>query len=41
MDVSEELVRDNRVLTLANNGMDNYGASNDSYTDITVDSIVH
>ena len=44
MDVLEELVRDNRVevnLTLANNGMDNYGASNDSYTDITVDSIVH
>ena len=39
----EELVRDNRVevnFTLATNGMDN-GASNDSHTDITVDSIVH
>ena len=37
-----ELVRDNRVevnFTLAMNGMDN-GASNDSHTDITVDSIV-
>ena len=43
VDVLEELVRDNRVdlnFTLATNGMDN-GASNDSHTDITVDSIVH
>ena len=43
VDVLEELVRDNRVevnFTLATNGMDN-GASNDSQTDIAVDSIVH
>ena len=43
VDVFDELVRDNRVevnFTLAANGMDN-GASNDSHTDITVDSIVH
>ena len=39
----QELVRDNRVkvnFTLATNGMDN-GASNDSHTDIIVDSILH
>ena len=45
VDVLEESVRANRVEvnfrpTLATNGMDN-GASNDSHTDITVDSIVH
>ena len=43
VDVLEELVRDNRVdlnFTLATNGMDK-GASNNSHTDITVDSIVH
>ena len=43
VDVLEELVRDNRVdlnFTIATNGMDN-GASNDSHTGITVDSIVH
>ena len=45
VDVLEELVRDNRVVgnfrpTLATNGMHN-GASNDSHTDIIVDSIVH
>ena len=43
VDVLEELVRDNRVevnFNLATKGMDN-GASNDSHTDITVDSIVH
>ena len=43
VDILEESVRDNRVevnFTLATNGMDN-GASNDSHTDITVDSIVH
>ena len=45
VDVLEELVRDNRVEvnfrpTLPTNGMDN-GASTDSHTDITVDSIVH
>ena len=43
MDVLEELVRDNRVdlnFTLATNGMDN-GASTDSHTYSTVDSIVH
>ena len=44
VDVLEELVRDNRVVgnfrpTLATNGMEN-GASNDSHTDIIVDSIV-
>ena len=45
VDVLEELVWDNRVEvnfrpTLPTNGMDN-GASTDSHTDITVDSIVH
>ena len=43
VDVLEQLVRVNRVevnFTLAMNGIDN-DASNDSHTDITVDSIVH
>ena len=45
VDVLEESVRANHVEvnfrpTLATNGMDN-GASNDSHTDITVDSIDH
>ena len=43
VDVLEEFVRDNRVdlnFNLATNGVDN-GASNDSHTYITVDSIVY
>ena len=43
VNVLEELVWDNRVevnFPLATNGMHN-GASNDSHTDITIDSIVH